>query len=299
VFKVVMAIAGLESGVIDPQHAVHCAGSVNIYGRERLCWKEGGHGTVRLREALAYSCNVYFYLLGKQLGIERIDAYGTMFGLGQLTRIDLPGEARGILGSPEWKRRKSNEPWYPGDTISVAIGQGLLAVTPVQMATMISAVASGGRLPQPHLNREARSEPATIDISRDTLDRVRQALRDAVRQGTGRSAELRGVGVAGKTGTAQVYKHSAGIDSDKLPKAERDHAWFVGYAPADDPAIAFAVVVEHGGHGGSVAAPIARHVLEVFFSDDDGSGDESQTDRAERSGPAPGGAGGDPARPAG
>jgi penicillin-binding protein 2 len=265
-FKVVMAVAGLETGTIQPTERAYCNGSTMIYKRRRLCWKRGGHGWVDLRAALAHSCNVYFYHLGKKLGIDPIHDYGGRFGLGELTGIDVPGEERGILPSREWKLAGQHEQWYPGDTISVAIGQGLLAVTPVQMATMMAAVATGAR-PRPHLRADLAVESVRLDVAPGTLDRVRRALEMAVNQGTGREATLGAFSVAGKTGTAQVFKHSAGIDSNKLPKEERDHAWFVGYAPADDPRIAFAVIVEHGGHGGSMAAPIARKVLEVFFAE--------------------------------
>ncbi len=266
VFKVVMAVAGLETGTVSPDDVVHCNGSTTVYRRRRLCWKRGGHGAVDLRRALAYSCNVYFYRLGKELGIDSIHEYGAQFNLGRLTGIDLPGEAAGILPSRSWKLENRHERWYPGDTISVAIGQGLLAVTPVQMATMISAVATHGRVPTPHLTRGGRREARRLDVSQRTLGIVRNALREAVASGTGRAVDLAPVQVAGKTGTAQLYRHSAGVDPDDLPKEERDHGWFVGYAPADDPQIAFAVVVEHGGHGGSSAAPVARKVLEAFFS---------------------------------
>jgi len=266
-FKIVMAIAGLESGTIHPEHTVRCGGSARFYGRRRLCWKRGGHGVVDLEAALAHSCNVYFYHLGKQMGIGPIHEYGSVLGLGRPTGISLPGEAGGILPSRAWKREHLGEPWYPGDTISVAIGQGLLAVTPVQMATMISGVATGGILPLPRLSRMEAPRHTRLEISPSTLDVVRSALREAVRSGTGRQSKLETVSVAGKTGTAQVFKHSAGVDSDDLPKQERDHAWFVGYAPADDPTIAFAVVVEHGGHGGSTAAPIVRRVLEIHFGE--------------------------------
>jgi penicillin-binding protein 2 len=267
VFKVMMAIAGLESGTIHPGHTVTCGGSARFYGRDRLCWKRGGHGAVDLRAALAHSCNVYFYHLGKQMGVGPIHEYGSMFGLGRPTGIGLPGEAGGILPSRAWKREHLGEPWYPGDTISIAIGQGLLAVTPVQMATMISGVATGGVVPVPRLSRMEAPRHTRLTISRSTFEVIRSALREAVRAGTGRESDLRTVSVAGKTGTAQVFKHSAGVDSDDLPKHERDHAWFVGYAPADDPTIAFAVVIEHGGHGGSTAAPVVRRVLEVHFGE--------------------------------
>jgi penicillin-binding protein 2 len=186
--------------------------------------------------------------------------------LGRLTGIDLPGEMRGVLPSPAWKQKARGEPWYAGDTISVAIGQGLLAVTPVQMATMLSAVATGA-LVKPHLSRSNAEAPQPVAVSPETLAIVREALADVVEAGTGRRASLGDIAVAGKTGTAQVFKKSAGIDADKLPKDERDHAWFVGYAPADKPEIAFAVVVEHGGHGGTSAAPIVRKVLEIYFKE--------------------------------
>jgi penicillin-binding protein 2 len=273
VFKVLMAIAGLDTGTVTPGQVVHCSGSTRIYGQKRLCWKRGGHGPVDLRAALTHSCNVYFYHLGKQLGIDEIERYARTFGLGSPSGIDLPGEVGGVLPGRESKRRATGEPWYPGDTISVAIGQGLLAVTPIQVARMMAAVGSGRAIVRPHLVRDAPAQAAgsegqPLRVAAGTLEVVRAALRDAVEHGTGQRAVVNGVTVAGKTGTAQVFKHSAGIDADELPKQERDHAWFAGYAPADDPRIAFAVVIEHGGHGGTSAAPVVRAVLEVFFSEE-------------------------------
>lgn len=267
-FKVIMAIAGLEDGAVTPDETMFCNGQTSVYGNRRLCWKPGGHGHVDVEAALAHSCNVYFYHLGKRLGIDRIHHYGAAFGLGMRSGIDLPGEEDGILPSRAWKRERYREPWYPGDTISVAIGQGLLAVTPLQAARMIAGVANSGRIPVPHLRYGARSPSEPVAVSPATFAVVRAALRRAVESGTGTRAGLGPVSVAGKTGTAQVYKHSAGIDSDDLPKHERDHAWFVGYAPVDDPRIAFAVIVEHGGHGGTAAAPVVRAVLERFFSEE-------------------------------
>jgi penicillin-binding protein 2 len=260
-----MAIAGLETGTVTPEDTVFCGGSAVHYGRTRLCWKRGGHGKVNLRQALTESCNVYFYQLGKDLGIDAIAKYGAMFRLGQPTGIDIPGEEKGILPSKTWKRETLHEPWYPGDTISVAIGQGYLAATPLQMANMAAAIANGGHLLVPHLRADVATESTSLPISDATLKLVRSALENVVREGTATRAALGRISVAGKTGTAQVYAHSAGVDSDDLPKQERDHAWFVGYAPADRPRVAFAVVVEHGGHGGKASAPIARKVLEVYF----------------------------------
>ncbi len=264
-FKVLVAIAGLESGTVTTEDRVYCNGSAKIYGRTRLCWKRGGHGWVDMRKALAHSCNVYFYKLGQKMGIEPIHKYGYMFNLGRPRGLDIPGEASGVLPSDEWKREMKHERWYPGDTISVAIGQGLLAVTPLQMATLLAGVATKGELPYPYLIAGNGQEPSHLDISDSTFELMHKALADVVSEGTARSAAVEGYAVAGKTGTAQVYKSSAGIDADKMIKAERDHAWFAGYAPADDPRIAFAVVVEHGGHGGTTAAPIVRKVLKTYF----------------------------------
>ena len=266
-FKVLMSIVGLETGAITPQTTVFCPGSVSIYNRRFMCWKKGGHGIVEVHQALVHSCNVFYYLLGKKVGIDAISKYAKMFGIGELSGIDIPGESRGNPPSVEWKQRIHKEPWYPGDTISVSIGQGLLAVTPVQMATMISAVANGGTLVRPHLARDAKLESVKLPVSAATLALIRDALADVVEEGTATRAQLGPIRVAGKTGTAQVFKKSVGVDADKQPKDERDHAWFIGYAPAENPEIAFAIVIEHGGHGGTTAAPVGRKVLEVFFAD--------------------------------
>lgn len=266
-FKVLMSIVGLETGTITPSTVMHCGGSITLYGRPFLCWKKGGHGAVNVHEALVHSCNVFFYQVGKNAGIDAIAKYAAMFGLGSPTGIDLPGETRAMAPSPEWKMKRFKEPWYAGDTISVSIGQGLLAVTPVQMATLVSVVANGGYRVRPHLERRHAVAPDKLAVRPETLALVRSALADVVDEGTARKAQLGPIPVAGKTGTAQVLKKSAGIDADKLPKDERDHAWFVGYAPANQPEIAFAVVIEHGGHGGTTAAPVARQVLEVYFAD--------------------------------
>jgi penicillin-binding protein 2 len=266
-FKVLMSIVGLETGAITPGTLVTCSGSAMIYNRRFMCWKKGGHGTVDVHQALVHSCNVFYYLLGRKVGIDAISKYAKMFGIGELSGIDIPGESRGNPPSVEWKQRIHKEPWYPGDTISVSIGQGLLAVTPIQMATMISAVANGGTLIRPHLARDAKTQPTKLPVSAGTLALIRDALADVVEEGTATRAQLGPIRVAGKTGTAQVFKKSVGVDADKQPKEERDHAWFIGYAPAENPEIAFAIVIEHGGHGGTTAAPVARQVLEVFFED--------------------------------
>ena len=269
-FKVVMAIAGLETGTVDPSFRVFCNGGKSYYKRRRLCWKRGGHGWVDMRKALAHSCNVYFYDLGQKLGIDKIYEYGKMLGLGRPTGIDISGEEAGILPSQDWKRSVLREVWYPGDTISVSIGQGFLATTPVQLASMMASVARGTAPIPPRLIHGEAPASERLPISDSTLRIVRDSLQLAVDEGTGRAATRGAYSVAGKTGTAQLTAGSAGVDSDDLDKAIRDHAWFVGYAPAEKPTIAFAIIVEHGGHGGAVAAPIARKVLDVYFSEDSG-----------------------------
>ncbi len=266
-FKVVVAIAGLETGTIDPSDRVFCNGGKSYYNRRRLCWKRGGHGWVDMRKALAHSCNVYFYDLGQKLGIDKIHEYADLLGFGHTTGINVPGEESGINPSRDWKRSTLREIWYPGDTISVAIGQGFLAATPAQLATMMASLARGTSPIPPRLIDVDPPRADGLPISERTLRIVRDALKQAVDEGTGREATLGAFSAAGKTGTAQLAAGSAGVDSEDLDKAIRDHAWFVGYAPAEDPTIAFAIIVEHGGHGGATAAPIARKVLEVYFGE--------------------------------
>ena len=283
IFKVVMATAGLEEGLIDSEHTAYCPGHGKYYGQRRLCWKRGGHGDVAAREAISRSCNVFFYDLGRDLGIDEIYKYGRLFGLGEPTGVDVPGERSGDLPSKAWKRKRFDQIWYPGDTISVAIGQGYLTATPLQMATMISVVANGGARVKPYLLADSATPPVRLGFAPSTLEVVRRGLEDAVQLGTATRAALEGVSVAGKTGTAQVHARSATVDSKDLPREQRSHAWFVGYAPTDKPRIAFAVIVEHGGHGGSSAAPIARAVLETFFDDPvDDPDDEAPADTIAR-----------------
>ena len=274
-FKLLIAMAALEEGVADEGTVVHCNGGATFYGRRFGCWKEGGHGAVDLHRAIVQSCNVFFYTVGQRLGIDKIARYAKAVGFGVPTGLDLPGEKGGIVPSPEWKMATRKEPWYAGETISVSIGQGPILVTAVQMANMAACVANGGPIYRPRLVREGPGwsvtpEPAhDVKLSAHTLAVLRQAMWGVVHEsGTGGRARLPDVEVLGKTGTVQVFKASAGVDSDKLSKAMRDHAWFVGYAPRENPTIAFAVFVEHGGHGGEVSAPIVHDVLKLFFSKD-------------------------------
>jgi len=282
VFKVVMAIAALQEGVATPSRIDHCNGSYRFGERTFQCWgiRKGGHGTIGMRDAIIHSCNVYFYRLGNDLGIEPIAKWAHLLGFGQATGIDLPHEEGGTVPDPEWKRRAvPRDPnWHPGETISVSIGQGALEVTPLQMAVFAATIANGGAVYRPRLveSQEARQGVGedtgrahivrTVPISAATLGVIKDAMWGVVNEGTGTRARLEGLDVCAKTGTAQVFKASRDIDADKLPKDRRDHAWFMGFAPKDDPQIAFAVFVQNGGHGGTVAAPIARAVLERFFA---------------------------------
>ena len=275
-FKVVMAIAALEEGVVTPEDEIPCRGGGVFYGRFFAC--HSTHGSVNVVGALARSCNTYFYTVGRELGIDRIHKWATALGLGGLTGIDLPHEVRGLIPSREWKRARHGERWYAGETISVAIGQGQVSVTPLSMAVMISAVANGGRVPAPRVLRGASSDGAdrvdfgaspfasTVDLKPETLAAVRRGLWTAVNGvGTARRARLPRRDVIGKTGTAQVVSLSAARAGRESGPDLRDHGWFVFAAPRDDARIAGVVFAEHGEHG-YLAAPIARHVMDTFFA---------------------------------
>ncbi|GIW42521.1 MAG: penicillin-binding protein 2 [Candidatus Binatia bacterium] len=280
VFKVVMAIAALEEGVVTPSSRVFCGGGYRLGNRYFRCWKKGGHGSVDLHEALVQSCDVYFYQVGQRLGIEAIAKWARRLGFGEPTGVGLGSERGGLVPDAAWKKRRFGEPWYPGDTVSVSIGQGFLGVTPVQMALATAALATGTlyrpyyvaevRAPDGRLRYEGRPErKAELGVSPRTLEAVRRALVDVVEspRGTGKKARVPGVTVAGKTGTAQVVRlRRRSKSGEAVPRWQRDHAWFVAYAPAQDPEIALAVLVEHAGEGGgAAAAPVAREVLETYF----------------------------------
>ncbi len=272
VFKIVMALAGLESHLIDSRQRVFCTGSQRLFGHDFGCGAGGGHGWVDLEVALQYSCNIYFYQLGRNLGIDRIQAFARQFGLGEKTGIDLPGEIKGLVPSREWKRRVRGTPWYPGETISVSIGQGPILATPLQMAVAVGAVATG-RLVQPHLRQPAPGdrpgEPPLL-FAPEQLEEIRTGLWRAVNQsGTSQHARVEGFEVAGKTGTVQTIGRSS---RERLGSARagrfRSTAWFVGYAPVGDPQVVVSVILEQAGSGGATAAPVAREILDAFHSRD-------------------------------
>ncbi len=280
VFKIVLAIAALEEGVITPEEKIFCSGKHRLGTRDFRCWRRIGHGPVDLHQALVQSCDVYFYQVGQRLGIRRIQDYARRFGFGQKTGIGLDGEKTGLVPSPEWKRKRFKEPWYEGETLVVSIGQGALLVTPIQIVRMLSAVTNGGSLFTPRLVRQVETTDGkvfleaapgaaeSVRFSRTTAELVGKALRDVVasQKGTGKRARMEEVAVAGKTGTAQVVRmEDHKTSGEEIPREQRDHAWFACYAPADSPEVVVVVLVEHGGHGGETAAPIAREMLDEYF----------------------------------
>lgn len=271
VFKIVTATAALEEGIISPQTSFFCPGYLTLYNKMFRCHKGAGHGWVDLRRAIAQSCNAYFYQVGVKLEIERIHRFATFMGLGSPTGIDLPHEASGLIPSPAWKLRVVKAPWYPGETVSVSIGQGQVNVTPLQLARLAALVANGGKLVTPHLVRVERgdlkrwNDPVDLHLKPSTLAAVRDGMRGVVdTKGTGWSAMIPGLDICGKTGSAQVVGHNRLARFGEVASMQ-PHGWFVAFAPADHPKIALAILVEHGGSGGKSAAPVAREILAHFF----------------------------------
>lgn len=276
-FKIIVSLAGLDSGVIKPEDKVWCKGFL-MSGRHRFrCWKRGGHGVVSFHQALVESCDVYFYTMGERIGWDRVAEYAKKLGFGRLTGIPLPDEKPGFVPTTEWKKKRTNEPWYPGETFINSIGQGYLQVSPIQACQMISAIANGGHFYLPRLLKKTRNretgemtmfspeEKEQIMLDPGAFEAVRSALVGVVNEpgGTAHGAATPLAIVAGKTGTAQVIAQK--VAGRKLEGKQQDHAWFVAYAPAEKPKIAVAVIVEHGGHGGSAAAPIAKQVIEEYL----------------------------------
>ncbi len=264
VFKVVEATAMLESKALPASFTVYCPGSATFYGHLYHC--DHAHGEVDLHKAIVSSCDVYFYNVGKLLGIDRIGQYATGLGLGGRTGIDLPGEEPGLVPSEEWSERVNHHRWYPGSTISVAIGQGAVMVTPIQLARMIAAVASGGTLIPPHLLKNATGlKSGSFPISDDTVRQVTDGMWGVVNEPDGTTSgliKLQNIDFAGKTGTAQVESFAL---QNKLGKKLKENGWFVGYAPRRNPEIVVAALVQSGGWGSTSAAPIVRDVVKAFY----------------------------------
>ncbi len=276
-FKIIVALAGLDSGVIKPDDTVNCKGYLMSGRHSFRCWKSGGHGPVSFHQALVESCDVYFYTMGERIGWDRVAEYARKLGYGSLTGILLPDEKPGLIPTTAWKKKRTGEAWYPGDTYINSIGQGFVLVSPIQACQMMSVVANGGHFHPPLLLKQTRNRETgvvrvfspehvrSIKLDPRALEEVQSALVGVVNEpgGTAHGAATPLAIVAGKTGTAQVIAQK--VAGRKLSAETSDHAWFVAYAPAGHPKIAVAVVVEHGGHGGSAAAPIAKKVIEEYL----------------------------------
>ncbi|HEX2712395.1 MAG TPA: penicillin-binding protein 2 [Candidatus Acidoferrales bacterium] len=266
VFKIIMATAMLESKAIPENFSIFCTGMTEFYGRTFHCWQKHGHGSVSLHKAVVQSCDVFFYNVGKRLGIDRIAYYASHLGLGRRTGIDLPSEETGLMPSEEWKQRVFHQKWYPGETISVAIGQGAVVTTPLQLAHTLGGIASGGIFKQPHLlmnNGSVLEE--RFPLSEDTTEKITQAMFGVVNEGgTAAGVRVQGIELCGKTGSAQVIS-AQGLKRAGKQSMLKDNAWFVGYAPRRNPEIVVSVLVQEGEHGASAAAPIARDVIKAFY----------------------------------
>jgi penicillin-binding protein 2 len=283
-FKMAVALAGLEEGIITPDFHVNCPGHANFYGRDFKCWRfsRGGHGSIDLRHAIQQSCDVYFYTVANMVGVDKINKWATALGMGVLSGIDLPNEVQGIVPSTEWKRQKMHEKWYAGETISVGIGQGQVTTTPISLAVYMATLSNGGTRVTPHLLSAVddgdgwKPAPVPAPQSKVTIDPEKlQAIKDgmwmAVNEpgGTGGAAKIPGHDVSGKTGTAQVISNQGKAAAGKTERDLRDNGWFVFFAPRDNPQIAGVVFLEHGVHGGN-AALVVHHILETFFAKKDG-----------------------------
>jgi penicillin-binding protein 2 len=279
-FKIVVAVAAMEEKVATPNFRVHCGGGASFYGNYFQCWRAGGHGTVDMRRALEQSCNVYFYTLGNMLGVDRIHKWATAMGLGVPSGVGLPNELTGLVPSSEWKRRVMKDRWYPGETISVAIGQGQVNVTPMQLAVMAMTAGNGGTRHTPHLVKAIDegqgwkpvpppAPKSSVRMQESTLKALHDGLWLVVNgAGTARGASLPGRDVAGKTGTAQVISLSK-ADAARSKMDVRHHRWFVFFAPRDKPEIAGVIFAEHAG-ADSKAVPVARHIIETYFAKKEG-----------------------------
>ncbi len=288
VFKLVMALGALDLGTITDEDTFICRGETTIYNHPFSCWREEGHGKMGFYDAIRHSCNIYFYNVGKEMGIEEISRYARMLGLGAKTGIDLPGEKVGLVPDPQWKIKARNEPWQKGETISVSIGQSFMLVTPIQIAAHTALIANRGIRVTPHLlkslsangrksGREYRipsSHRVTIDPS--VFEQVIQGMWEAVNdQGTGWAAMVSGYDVCGKTGSTQVISEDKSEEAEEEKKVKegeeeeeeeevKTHSWFTGFAPRENPEIVVTVLVEYGGMGGATAAPLARRLFNLF-----------------------------------
>ncbi|MDO9042453.1 MAG: penicillin-binding protein 2 [Desulfocapsaceae bacterium] len=282
-YKMVTALAGLAKGVITKDTTFFCPGHIDFGNRQYNCWKHGGHGTVNLKRAISESCDVYFYQVGMRLGVDALAEYANKLGLGLKTQVELENEKSGLIPTKEWKKKKYGVKWQDGETLSLAIGQGFNLVTPLQLCQMTVILANGGKRYVPQLIESVTDADGNVlesftpklagelqENERKYLALIREGMAEVIQgaRGTARVARIEGINLGGKTGSAQVvrleqYKH---LQEENIPYKYRDHALFICFAPAEDPEIAVTVVVEHGLHGGSSAAPVARAVMQKYFA---------------------------------
>ena len=282
-YKVIVAAAALEEGLITPDTSFFCNGTFEMGNRTFRCWQEKGHGHVSLHRAIVESCDVYFYNLGKLLGVDKIAASARAFGLGAPLGIDLTREKGGLIPTKQWKLSRFREPWQPGETISISIGQGFNLVTPLQLANVYATLGNGGTLYRPRLVKQLESSDGhvvkvfgpeklgTLPFQPKTIQLINQGLWGVVneRGGTGQALKRKEADVAGKTGTAQVVglpQEAKARKAKRVTANFRDHALFACFAPYGNPEIAVAVIMEHAGHGGSAAAPVARKIIDAYFA---------------------------------
>jgi penicillin-binding protein 2 len=284
VFKIVMAMAGLSEGVIGPGTTFNCGGSAVFRGRRFRCWRREGHGAVDVEEAMKKSCDIFFYNTGDRLGVDKIHDYANKLTFGEISHIDLDGERPGLVPSTKWANEKQHRKWYPSETISVSIGQGPLIVTPLQVANMVAAVANGGKVFQPHVVRyvdrvqkdgayKRFRVPSRVIHEVTLAPAANRAVKDGLWKvvneegGTGGNARIEGLDISGKTGTVQVIAQHGWVKAEGLPFKYRDHAWFASFATLNSPQMVVVVFIEHGGHGGTDAAPLAKLLYESRFKD--------------------------------
>jgi penicillin-binding protein 2 len=271
VFKIVMATAMYETKAVPESFSVFCPGYGTFYGRQFKCWvywsHKPAHGTVDIHKAVNQSCDIFFYTLGPRLGIDRISYYATKLGLGHKTGIDLPSEETGLMPSEEWVQRVFHRKWYPGETVSVAVGQGAVTTTPLQLARLIGGIASGGVFMQPHMLKDAPNvNVERFPLSDSTVEKITDDMYGVINKGgTGAALKLQDIEFSGKSGTAQVIGYNT---RDRIGKQKKflDNAWFVGYAPRRNPEIVVSVLVQESGkHGGEAAGPVVKDIIKAYY----------------------------------
>jgi penicillin-binding protein 2 len=280
----VVALAALRAGVVGTKRVIDCEGDFEVGGSRYRCWKKDGHGPTDLKKALRESCDVWFYQVGLELGIDKLSQAAKEFGLGGVIGYPLPGERAGVIPSQEWKQKNYNKPWYAGETVIASIGQGFVLTTPIQLAVMTAALANKGKVLKPQVVQKIEDWDGNLLMQSETKilrqinysEKAWKAVGDALiavvnePRGTGRAAQIEDILVAGKTGTSQVVRRRSDEEEEEtkdgeIPYRFRPHALFVAYAPADDPEIAVAVVVEHGQSGGRAAGPVAKKIIQRYM----------------------------------